>query len=131
MARVRIRVPDLWHGDYLALLGAARIGERRLVELTDEMGSESLRTYERDWFDYSEQRMIAAIKRLPAGTVTREGRHDPIPGLPEGIPVKATLTVDPQEAMIEVDLRDNIDCQPCRHPHEPRRPPPATCPRCS
>ena len=44
MARVRIRVPDLWHGDYLALLGAARIGERRLLELTDEMGSESLRT---------------------------------------------------------------------------------------
>ncbi len=113
IARVRIRVPDLWHGDYLALLGAARIGERRLLELTDEMGSESLRTYERDWFDYSEQRMIAAIKRLPAGTVTREGRHDPIPGLPEGVPVKATLTVDPHEAMIEVDLRDNIDCQPC------------------
>jgi N-methylhydantoinase B len=113
MARVRIRVPDLWYGDFLALLGAARIGERRLLELIDEAGTEPLDAYQRDWFDYSEQRMIAAIRRMPAGTVTRAGRHDPIPGLPDGVPVKATVTVDPDNATIEVDLRDNIDCQPC------------------
>jgi N-methylhydantoinase B len=113
MARVRIRVPELWYGDFLALLGAARIGERRLLELLDEAGPETLKTYERDWFDYSEQRMVAAIRRMPAGAVTREGRHDPIPGLPEGIPVKATVTVDSDEARIEVDLRNNLDCQPC------------------
>ena len=113
MARVRIRVPDLWYGDFLALLGAARIGERRLLALLDEVGVEPLNAYERDWFDYSEQRMVAAIKRMPAGTVTREGRHDAIPGLPEGIPVKATVTVDAVDARIEVDLRDNLDCQPC------------------
>jgi N-methylhydantoinase B len=113
MARVRIRVPDLWYGDFLALLGAARIGERRLLELISEAGAEALKAYERDWFDYSEQRMIAAIRRMPAGTVTREGCHDPIPGLPDGVPVKAKVTVDPDKATIEVDLRDNIDCQPC------------------
>ena len=38
MARMRIRVPDLWYGDFLALLGAARIGERRLLELVEEIG---------------------------------------------------------------------------------------------
>jgi N-methylhydantoinase B len=113
MARVRIRVPDLWYGDFLALLGAARIGERRLLELIRESGADALAAYERDWFDYSEKRMIAAIGRMPAGTVTREGRHDPVPGMPEGVPVKATVTVDPGEAQIEVDLRDNLDCQPC------------------
>ena len=37
MARVRIRVPELWYGDFLALLGAARIGERRLLELIGEV----------------------------------------------------------------------------------------------
>jgi N-methylhydantoinase B len=113
MARVRIRVPDLWHGDFLALVGAARIGERRLLELVRESGPESLAAYERDWFDYSEQRMIAAIRRMPAGTVRREGRHDPVPGMPDGVPVKVTVSVDPEHARIEVDLRDNIDCQPC------------------
>jgi N-methylhydantoinase B len=36
MAQVRIRVPELWYGDFLALLGAARIGERRVLELIRE-----------------------------------------------------------------------------------------------
>ena len=71
MARVRIRVPDLWYGDFLALLGAAGIGERELLELSGEDGWDALDAYERDWFDYSEERMIAAIRRMPAGTVTR------------------------------------------------------------
>ena len=113
MARVRIRVPDLWYGDFLALLGAARIGERRLLDLVRESGPETLAAYEHDWFDYSEQRMIAAIRRMPPGTVIRTGRHDPVPGVPEGVPVKVAVTVDPGQARIEVDLRDNIDCQPC------------------
>jgi N-methylhydantoinase B len=112
MAHVRIRVPNLWYGDFLALLGAARIGERRLLELIGEEGVPVLEQYERDWFDYSEQRMIAAIKQVPAGTVVREGRHDPVPGLPNGVPVKVTVAVDPDEARIHVDLRDNLDCQP-------------------
>ena len=113
MARVRIRVPELWHGDFLALLGAARIGERRLLELIGEADSAVLERYERDWFAYSEQRMIAAIRKMPAGTVVREGRHDPVPGMPDGVPVKVEVTVDPTRATIDVDLRDNIDCQPC------------------
>ena len=29
MCKLRIRVPDQWWGDYLALLGAVRVGERR------------------------------------------------------------------------------------------------------
>jgi N-methylhydantoinase B len=113
MARLRIRVPDLWYGDFLAVLGAARIGERRILELMGELGAETLELYQRSWFDYSEQQMIAAITRLPAGTVTREMRHDPFPSMPEGIPLKVTVSVDPTNAQVEVDLRDNLDCQPC------------------
>ncbi len=113
MARVRIRVPDLWYGDFLALLGAARIGERRVLALLGECGAGVLKRYEQDWFDYSEERMIAAIRKIPSGTAVREGRHDPVPGMPDGVPVKVSVTVDPEAARIEVDLRDNIECQPC------------------
>ncbi len=56
--------------------------------------------------------MQAAIAQLPAGTVTQEGCRDPIPGVPDGVPVKITVVVDPAQSTIEVDLRDNIDCQP-------------------
>jgi N-methylhydantoinase B len=113
MAEVRIRVPELWYGDFLALLGAARIGERRVLDLIRESGVATLEQYQRDWFDYSEQRMIAAIRRMPAGIIVREGRHDPVPGMPDGVPVKVEVTVDPDEARIDVDLRDNLECQPC------------------
>ncbi len=113
IARVRIRVPELWYGDFLALLGAARIGERRLLELLSELGPDELERYADAWFDYSEQRMVAAIRRLPKGKITRRGGHDPIPGIPDGIPLKVDVSVDPDAALIEVDLRDNVDCQPC------------------
>jgi N-methylhydantoinase A len=112
IAKARIRIPQLWYGDYLALLGAARIGERRLLELLEELGADRLATYQREWFDYSERRMINAIKRVPGGIVTRQGRHDPIPAAPEGVPVRITLSIDPEEAIAEVDLRHNLDCLP-------------------
>ena len=38
MCRMRIRVPDQWWGDYLAMSGAARIGERELLALGEETG---------------------------------------------------------------------------------------------
>jgi N-methylhydantoinase B len=90
-----------------------RIGERELLELGREVGWDALAQYAEDWFDYSEQRMIAAIRRLPSGEVTARSAHDPFPGVPDGIPTKVTVTVDAQAARITVDLRDNPDCQPC------------------
>ncbi len=113
MARVRIRVPDLWYGDFLALVGAARIGERRLLALLDEVGPGELERYEDEWFDYSEQRFVDAVAGMPAGSATVRGRHDPVPGAPDGIEIAATVTVDPTAGRIAVDLRDNPDCQPC------------------
>ncbi len=110
MCRARIRVPEQWYGDYLALVGAARIGERELLELGREVGWDTLAEHAKDWFDYSEGRMIAALRRLPAGEVTRTSRHDPFPGTPpEGLTVKVTVRTDPAAARIEVDLRDNPD----------------------
>lgn len=113
MCRLRIRVPDQWWGDYLALLGAARIGERRVLELGEQLGWDTLRAFSDEWLEYSEQRMASAIRALPSGSALVETRHDPIPAVPDGIPLSVSITVDSEEASIEVDLRDNPDCQPC------------------
>lgn len=110
MCRSRIRVPEQWYGDYLAMLGAARIGEARLTELADRYGRDALERFIEEWFDYSERRMAAVISEMPSGTVTGQGRHDPIGPLGDGIPINVKVSVDPEEAMIEIDLRDNIDC---------------------
>ncbi|HZQ64633.1 MAG TPA: hydantoinase B/oxoprolinase family protein [Gaiellaceae bacterium] len=113
MCRLRIRVPEQWWGDYLAMLGAVRIGERRLLDLGAELGWEALEAYAGEWLDYSERRMEAALRRLPAGRVVAESAHDPFPGVPEGIPVRVAVEIDPGQGTVEVDLRDNPDCQPC------------------
>jgi N-methylhydantoinase B len=114
MCRMRIRVPEQWWGDYLAMVGAARIGERELLALGAEVGWDALHRHTEDWFDYSEQRMIEAIRALKPGTAVRTSRHDPVPGTPpEGVEIKVRVTVDTERAMVSVDLRDNPDCLPC------------------
>ena len=114
MCRRRIRVPEQWYGDFLAELGAARIAERRLKELCAKYGKETIKTFIREWFDYSERRMVQAIKELPKAEVEAEGAHDPFePFLPDGIPIKVQLRIDPDEGRVTIDLRDNIDCLDC------------------
>jgi N-methylhydantoinase B len=112
MCRRRIRVPEVWYGDYLAALGAARIGERRLKSLIERYGVDTIGEFVREWLDYSERRMTHAIRALPAGRLTAEGRHDALPGLPNGVPVRVIVEVKPGEGIVEVDLRDNLDCVP-------------------
>lgn len=111
--RLRIRVPDQWWGDYLAVLGAARIGERRLVELGREFGWDVLEQFADQWLGYSELRMAQALGRCPGGRATVTTMHDPLPQVPDGVPIKVTLDVDPDKQQVTVDLRDNPDCLPC------------------
>jgi N-methylhydantoinase B len=115
MCRTRLRVPDVWYADYIGMVGAARIGERELLALGEQLGWESLHAYTGAWFDYSEQMMAGAIRRMPAGRSVAHNKHDPmpVPGAEDGVPVKVTVTVDPQQARVEVDLRENPDCMPC------------------
>lgn len=114
MCEVRIRVPQQWRGDYLAMVGAARIGERELLEMARELGWQTLQGFAGQWFDYSEARMIEAIRKLPGGRVTGTSTHDEFPGMPPGgVQIKVHVDVDPQGALIGVDLTDNPDCLPC------------------
>lgn len=112
MCRTRIRVPEQWWGDHLAMLGAARIGEQRMLELGREIGWDELAAYAEQWLDYSEERMTAAIRELPAGRIEGDSTHDPSPELPDGIPIKVGIDIKSDEGRIEIDLRDNPDCLP-------------------
>jgi N-methylhydantoinase B len=110
MCRARIRVPEMWYGDYLAGVGAIRIGERRLVELAARYGLATLESFVGEWLEYSERRMTEAIRDLPSRTLKVSGHHDPLEGHPQGIPITAHLEIDGEQGRIEVDLRDNDDC---------------------
>lgn len=113
MCRARIRVPNQWHGDFIAGIGSARIAERRLKELCKKYGKETIRAFIANWLDYSEELMVKALQSMPATRLSNSGRLDPLPGLlPEGLPLKVSLEIDPTKAMVDIDLRDNIDSVP-------------------
>ncbi|MHB8531240.1 MAG: hydantoinase B/oxoprolinase family protein [Solirubrobacteraceae bacterium] len=115
MCKTRIRVPEDWYGDYMGMIGAARVGERELARVGEEVGWDAFDHYVEDWLDYSEERIRATIRKLPAGRRAGSEMHDaiPLPGVEEGVEIKALVTVDPQAAEIEIDLRENPDCLPC------------------
>src|SRR5207244_1826777 len=94
MCRARIRVPEMWYGDYLAAVGAIRIGERRLHELAQRYGVAVLEQFVGEWFDYSERRMTEAIRELPSRRLEVSGCHDPLDGYPDGIPVRVGVDID-------------------------------------
>ncbi|MBC3191001.1 hydantoinase B/oxoprolinase family protein [Pseudonocardia sp. C8] len=112
MARRRIRVPGVWYGDYLAALGAARIGERRLQELVERYGADTIRQFVESWFDYSERRMREGLRAIPSGRYVGRATHDPVPGVEEGVPVTVIADVDAEHGHVVIDLRDNPDCVP-------------------
>ena len=112
MCERRIRAFDTWYGDYLATLGAARLAERRLQEFCTVYGIDTVREFIVEYLDYCEQMTADAIAKLPAGRVVAETALDPFPRLPDGIPLKATIDVLPDEGRVVVDLRDNPDCTP-------------------
>jgi N-methylhydantoinase B len=115
LCQARIRVPEDWYGDYMGMIGAARVGERELQRVGDEVGWDVFDAYVSDWLDYSEERIRATIRALPAGTRTGRDLHDavPLPGVEEGVELQAKVTVDPDAGEVEIDLRENPDCLPC------------------
>ncbi|MEK2606876.1 hydantoinase B/oxoprolinase family protein [Burkholderia arboris] len=114
MCELRIRVPEQWRGDFLAMLGSVRIGEQELLALGQDLGWDALEALTKDYLDYSEERMIAALRQLPRASAERSSTHDPIPSTPpDGITVKVTVRIDPDDARVHVDLTDNDDCYPC------------------
>ena len=114
MGRMRIRSPEQWYGDLLALIGAARSGEQGLETLGEEFGWDVLDRFAGEWLDYSEQAVRRVIRSLPRGKAVGTSCHDPFPGTPEsGVEVRAEVEIIPERERIVVDLRDNPDCLPC------------------
>jgi len=114
MCRSRIRAPAQWYGDFLAGIGSARVGERRLKDLCEKYGKETVKSFIKNWLDYSEHRMIQELKKLPKSSLKTSNAHDPFGSmLPDGIPVNVEIDIRPEDAMIDIDLTNNIDNVDC------------------
>ncbi|MEZ5774759.1 MAG: hydantoinase B/oxoprolinase family protein [Hyphomicrobiaceae bacterium] len=111
--KANIRAPEQFYGDYLACLAAVRTGEKRLKELCARFGTDLVERFIDEYQDYAELMAKDAISRLPKGRVTRSVRYDSeLAQYPDGIPVTATLDVDPDAGRVVIDLTENIDNLP-------------------
>ena len=99
--KVNSRLPDFLQGDMWAGIAAARVGERRLLDLVHKYGVGTFVTALDLFMDYGEQVTKRALEGLPKGTFALEEEQD------SGAVYKVTVEITDDEFV--VDLRDNPD----------------------
>src|ERR1700730_5516996 len=67
-----VRDPKDVKVDLMAQIAANNVGERRVVELMDRHGKETVQRYMQEIMNYSEQRMLAGLRKLRKGKYTFE-----------------------------------------------------------
>ncbi len=95
------RLPDFLRGDMWAGIAAARVGERRIVELVAKYGIDTFREALGVSMDRGEQLARRALAELPQGTYALDEEQD------SGAVYRVTVEIGGGELV--VDLRDNPD----------------------
>ena len=98
---VNSRLPDYLRGDLWAGVAAARVGERRLLEVVERYGVETFLTALDRFMDHGEEVARHTLQELPKGTFSLAEEQD------SGQVYTVTVTISDDEFV--VDLRDNPD----------------------
>ena len=86
-----VRVPVLMMGDMRAQLAACHIGETVFLELLEEYGLETSKTYLQEIIDYTERLTRATVRKLPDGVYEFEDWLDD-DGIDIGVPIRLKVT---------------------------------------
>lgn len=97
-----VRMPDQLMGDLRAQLAAARIAERRILELCESFGTERTVRYLSEIIDYAERMTRKAISELPDMTVSFEDWIDD-DGVELGKPVLLKVKITKSGEKVVVD----------------------------
>jgi N-methylhydantoinase B len=99
--RANSRLPDFLHGDMWAGIAAARIGERRILELVGKHGPAAFDAAIRAAIEHGERSARRALRALPQGTFTHAEEQD------NG--ALYSVRIEIADGRLIVDLRDNPD----------------------
>jgi N-methylhydantoinase B len=99
--RVNSRLPDFLEGDMWAGIAAARVGERRILELVRRYGVGTFTAALRHFMDHGEQVALRALAALPKGRFAVEEEQD------SGAVYRVEIEIADDELV--VDLSDNPD----------------------
>ena len=104
IVKANSRLPDFLHGDMWAGIAAARVGERRILELTRRYGADTFVAAIRSFMDHGEQVARHALGELPQGVFRLEEEQD------NGAVYRVTVEITGDQLV--VDLRDNPNQDP-------------------
>jgi N-methylhydantoinase B len=93
LVRFNSRLPDTVIGDFYAQLAAIRTGERRLHEIWEKFGFETVTEAQRLILEHGERLTRAALARLPDGTWTASDWLDDDGISDDLIPMQVTITI--------------------------------------
>jgi N-methylhydantoinase B len=106
-----VRAPREVIGDLECQVAAAKHGEKRLLELIEKHGWETVHTYSEALIDYLERLLRAEIERIPDGTYEAEGWLDD-DGINRDQPQRMRVKVIVSGNEITVDLTDTPPQRP-------------------
>ena len=101
-----MRYREFLYGDLMSQVGSVKTGKRRLLELLETWGPETLAQFSEDVIDYADERTSALIESFPDGTVSAEAWVDSDGTGQTNIAVRCELTVDGDEISIDFDGSD-------------------------
>ena len=101
LIRSNVRTPDVQMGDLRAQVAANNTGIRRVLELVDQYGAETLHSAMAQIMDYSEHRMRQEISLMPDGVYEGVDYLEDV--LPGGVDVEIRLKVTKKGDSLEFD----------------------------
>ena len=99
-----VRTPEEREGDLAAQMGACRVGETRLQELTSQFGREKTRTLCAELLNYSERLMHDELAQMPKGKFIAEDFLDSDGFGDEPVRLRVSIELDPKLRSARVDF---------------------------
>ncbi|MCZ2855981.1 MAG: hydantoinase B/oxoprolinase family protein [Candidatus Bathyarchaeota archaeon] len=96
-----IRTPEISLGDLRAQMAANLLGKRRILELIERYGTETLQKAIEKIMDYSEKRIQNEINRMPKGVFSAEDYLENTGTSNKKVKIKATITVKTDQLLID------------------------------
>lgn len=95
------RIPDIMSGDFNAMIGGCRIGERRIISLVEKYGIDVIKESVDYILNYSETRVRQSLSEWPDGVYQGESILDHDYAGTRDVQVRATITVHGDEATVD------------------------------
>ncbi|SNS49374.1 N-methylhydantoinase B [Granulicella rosea] len=102
---LNVRTPKERRGDLDAQIGACRVGEQRVLELIERYDAPRLSALVEQLLDYSEERVRAELRTIPAGAFRAEDWLDSDGVTGEPIRICVELRFDPADAAVTIDFK--------------------------